>query len=191
MAYIQPHSMLSLHSTERVPLISKCIAENSESQLGVGIPNHFEVAPFCLCGFIANSSHGPRTSGGCRGEFVCDGVEKVVCDHMGGGTTYCECKPGTLPPNPEPHPVSMLPQVWMRPTADGGAAVVLHNPHDNATAAITVDFTAVPKVSWTSTTSLEVRDLWKHVSVGSATGQYTATGVAPHGSVFLKLTKAA
>jgi len=133
------------------------------------------------------------TDGGCRGEFVCDGVEKVYCDLEGGtsGRHVCACKPGSEPsPKPPHHEVSQIPQVWMRPTSDGGAAVVLHNPHANATASITVDFTKVPTRGWTATTALAVRDLWAHKSVGSATGKYTATGVEPHGSVFIKLTKA-
>ena len=77
----------------------------------------------------------------------------------------------------------------MRPTADGGAAVVMHNPHDNATASITVDFTEVPTRGWTTTTELSVRDLWDHDAVGKHAGKYTAAAVPPHGAVFVKLTE--
>ena len=144
--------------------------------------------------FGCNADKTMWTDGGCRGVFVCDGVEDVICADDGAGKHTCQCKPGIKPPPgppPSHHHVSVIPQVWMRPTADGGAAVVMHNPHDKATASITVDFSTVPTRGWTATTALEVRDLWKHASVGSATGKYTATAVAPHGSMFFKLTKAA
>jgi alpha-galactosidase len=128
------------------------------------------------------------TSEGCRGVFVCDGVENVICDEDGDGKHTCKCKPGLKPP-PNQHHGSVIPQVWMRPTADGGAAVVMHNPHDNATASITVDFTAVPMRGWTTTTQLLVRDLWEHEAVGKHSGKYTAAAVPPHGAVFVKLTE--
>lgn len=84
---------------------------------------------------------------------------------------------------------SLALQVWLRPLANGAAAVVLHNPGDSK-ASITVSFSQVPKNGWTAHTSLEVRDLWRKASMGTATGQYTAKDVPSHGSVFLKLTPA-
>eukprot|EP01043_Picozoa_sp_COSAG02_P033970 COSAG02_NODE_2349_length_9084_cov_12.922315_4_plen_139_part_00 len=133
---------------------------------------------------------------GCRGQFVCDGVEEVNCptDHEGSGRHECECKPDIKPWSPHHggHAThgSVIPQVWMRPTSDGGAAVVLHNPHDDAAADITVNFADIPKVGWSAASKVAVRDLWAHAAVGSATGKYTATGVPAHGSAFIKLTKA-
>jgi hypothetical protein len=132
------------------------------------------------------------TNNGCRGMFTCEGVENVPCDQMGGGTAVCKCVTGPIPPTPpggggKSH--DSTPQVWMRPTADGGAAIVLHNPSDTQTAAITVDFTKVPKRSWTASRALSVRDLWAHASLGSATGKFTSKPIAPHSSMFLKLTK--
>ena len=137
--------------------------------------------------FGCNPDKTMWTSDGCRGVFVCDGVEKVICADDGAGKHTCQCKPGVEPP--PSHHGSVIPQVWMRPTADGGAAVVMHNPHDNATASITVDFTAVPTRGWTATTSLSVRDLWQHAAVGKHTGKFTAESVPPHGAVFFKLTE--
>ena len=82
------------------------------------------------------------------------GVESVICAASGGGTHLCECKPGKMPSpgSPPGPPISTTPQVWMRPTADGGAAVVLHNPHDTASATITVDFATVPTRGWVGPT---------------------------------------
>ena len=68
--------------------------------------------------------------------------------------------------------------------------MVLHNPHDDAAADITVSFADIPKVGWSATSKAAVRDLWAHAAAGSATGKYTAKAVPAHGSAFIKLTKA-
>ena len=46
----------------------------------------------------------------------------------------------------------------------------------------------VPKRSWGASTTVSVRDLWEHASVGKATGKYTSAPIVPHGSMFFKLT---
>ena len=115
------------------------------------------------------------TSSGCRGDFTCNGIE-TKCDVMGSGKHVCEC---AAPPA----------HVWVRPLKGGGAAVVLHNPNEQA-AAITVKFSDVPKRSWGDGTLLKVRDLWEGKDVGTSTGQYTAESVPKHGSVFVTLTPA-
>jgi hypothetical protein len=149
-------------------------------------------APGVSFGCFANKTMW--TSAGCRGVFSCGGVDSVVCDvydtdktHL---THHCPCKGGTVPPAPPAHHGAKdpTPQVWMRPTADGGAAVVLHNAQDSATAKITVDFTKIPKRGWSAGSSLKVRDLWAHAELGAATGKFTSAAIPPHGSMFLKLT---
>ena len=114
---------------------------------------------------------------GCRGAFKCNGLE-TVCDVLHSSNATCTC--GDVPPGQGEA------QVWLRPTADGGAAVVVHNPGAGAVD-ITVSFADVPKRSWGAQTALKVRDLWEASDVGSATGSYTAKAVRPHASVFLKL----
>ena len=94
------------------------------------------------------------TDGGCRGVFTCNGVEHVVADRMSSYRHEYKCVAGKVPAVPDAGPA----QVWLRPTADGGAAVVLHNPAETA-ATITVDFSKVPKRGWAGTTELQVRDL--------------------------------
>ena len=127
---------------------------------------------------------------GCRGVFTCNGQSHVVCDTMGHGKHLCPCKPGPIPPPGPPHPRpgrSGDTQVWARPTSDGGAAIALHNGFDDTAHNITVDFSTVPKRTWSKTTKLNVRDLWEKADVGATTGSYTAT-VRPHSTVMLKLT---
>mmetsp|Transcript_63206 Transcript_63206/g.87866 ORF Transcript_63206/g.87866 Transcript_63206/m.87866 type:complete len:410 (-) Transcript_63206:19-1248(-) len=127
------------------------------------------------------------TSDGCRGVFTCSGQTSVICDAMDSKWQVCKCVPGKVPPGPTPH--SKGPQVWVRPTSDGGAAVALFNGNDLLNASITVDFADVTSRSWSSTTKLNVRNMWERQSLGSATGSYTAT-VRPHFTVLLKLTPA-
>ena len=79
-------------------------------------------------------------------------------------------------------------QVWIRPTSDGGCAVVLHNPNE-ASAKITVTFGDIPKRSAWKGKMLNVRDLWAGMDLPAASGSYSAT-VPKHGSVMIKLTAA-
>eukprot|EP00039_Didymoeca_costata_P005080 m.78263 g.78263 ORF g.78263 m.78263 type:complete len:487 (+) comp12664_c0_seq2:113-1573(+) len=115
------------------------------------------------------------TKDGCRGKFMCDGV-LTECNVDGNGTHICPCKG-----------ITYTTQVWARPTADGGAAVVLYNPGDSAVS-MKVNFADIPDRQWSTSTTLKVRDLWAHEDNGTATGTYTAATVNSHGSVFLKLT---
>lgn len=116
------------------------------------------------------------TNQGCRGTFDCDGVT-VDCNVDGAGLHQCPC----TPPPPVPG------QAWLRPLQDADcAAVVLFNPNDFAHDA-SVNFADVPQRSWSSTTTVDVRDLWAGKDLGSFTGRYTASSLPVHGSVFLKL----
>ena len=73
-------------------------------------------------------------------------------------------------------------EVWARPLADGGRAVVLFN-RGAAPAAIAVDWT---EIGYPRGMKAEVRDLWAHKSLGRMAGSFSAT-VAPHGVVMVRL----
>ena len=152
------------------------------------------------------------TSGGCRGEFTCDGTD-VVCDVDGNGVHSCPCGPAanvTCVPwisdvqrevlfNAEVIAVNqdVTPQgrplvdgnlaVWARHLSDGSVAVALYNEND-ATASLSVSFAAL---GWPSGTTATARDLWAHADLGSFTDNYPATGgvsVAPHETHVVRLT---
>ncbi|MES1158290.1 MAG: glycoside hydrolase family 27 protein [Terricaulis silvestris] len=73
-------------------------------------------------------------------------------------------------------------EVWARPLAGGGRAVVLLNrsttPHQ-----ITVTW---DELNYPARLSMNVRDLWAHRSLGSAHGSFTAT-TPGHGVVMIRL----
>jgi alpha-galactosidase len=73
-------------------------------------------------------------------------------------------------------------EVWARPLADGGRAVVLFNRGEQP-AEITANWT---DLGFPSTVALKLRDLWAHKPLGNATGHFTAK-VAAHGVVMVKL----
>jgi alpha-galactosidase len=74
-------------------------------------------------------------------------------------------------------------EVWAKPLADGGRAVVLFNrsaqPAEISTQWVELGYP--PKMS------AEVRDLWAHKSVGRKTGGFAAT-VPSHGVVMVRVT---
>jgi len=78
-------------------------------------------------------------------------------------------------------------QVFAGPIMDNQWAVVLVNRDNSNTASITVTWSSL---GVDPTKSFTVRDLWAHQDLGKFTTSYTATGVAPHASVTLKLTPA-
>ena len=77
-------------------------------------------------------------------------------------------------------------QVWARPLADGGIAVILYNAnlfrvHINVT------------VEWSMlglSGSFLVRDLWARKDLGSHADRFTASDLAPHAVRFIKVTRA-
>eukprot|EP00041_Stephanoeca_diplocostata_P033003 m.1076987 g.1076987 ORF g.1076987 m.1076987 type:complete len:497 (+) comp24250_c0_seq5:69-1559(+) len=115
------------------------------------------------------------TSDGCRGEFDCAGYT-TECNVDGDGKHTCDCKNAATGGG----------QVWVRPTADGGAAVALHNGGTVALK-LTVQFDTITGRSWTAGTELAVRDVWAHADVGVSTGSYSAV-VRSHGTEMFKLT---
>ena len=129
----------------------------------------------------SSKAPGIWVAGGCRALFECYGTPNVLCESQGADVPSrdnmtCSCDP----------PAS---QVWVRPlasNANSSVAALLVNAGDSARD-VTLDFEEIH--GWTSATVAEVRDLWKHADVGSATGRYHAQGVPPHGSVFLRLDK--
>ena len=73
-------------------------------------------------------------------------------------------------------------EVWSKPMADGGRAVLLFN-RGGARATITADWNAL---SLPRSVRMQVRDLWAHREVGWHQGSYAAD-VAPHGVVMVRL----
>eukprot|EP01084_Bolivina_argentea_P002904 5415_1 len=79
-------------------------------------------------------------------------------------------------------------QVWGRILNKTSAAVALINIDDNSHG-ITVEFSKL-SMGWNNSTKVNVRDLWAHKNIGTATGSY-ATQVVAHGNFFGTLTLAA
>lgn len=77
-------------------------------------------------------------------------------------------------------------EVWARPLADGGRAVLLFN-RGKAPATIAV---AWPELDYPATLSLGVRDLWAHRSLGQARGRFEAR-VPAHGVVMVRIAPGA
>ncbi|GAA0328606.1 hypothetical protein GCM10009087_43510 [Sphingomonas oligophenolica] len=73
-------------------------------------------------------------------------------------------------------------EVWARPLANGGRAVLLLN-RGEAPADIAVDW---PELGYPRTIAADGRDLWAHKPLGRLKGRYAAT-VAPHGVVMISL----
>ena len=75
-------------------------------------------------------------------------------------------------------------QVWSKQLGEPSAAIVLYNS-GNSAHSITVDFSKIPNMEWTSNTKLALRDLWAGKDLGSFTGKYTGDNIAAHGVMFL------
>lgn len=73
-------------------------------------------------------------------------------------------------------------EVWARPLADGGRAVLLFN-RGSAPAAITATWA---ELGYPKGLTLQARDLWAHKPLGRVAGSFSAT-VAPHGVVMVRL----
>ena len=74
-------------------------------------------------------------------------------------------------------------EVWSRPLADGGRAVILFN-RGTAPAEIAVDWA---EIGYPRTIAAEVRDLWAHKSLGRMKGRFAAK-VEPHAVVMVRVT---
>jgi alpha-galactosidase len=74
-------------------------------------------------------------------------------------------------------------EVWSKPLADGGRAVVLFN-RGSQPVEIAAKWT---ELGYPAKMSAEVRDLWAHKSLGRKTGGYSAT-VPSHGVVMVRVT---
>eukprot|EP01116_Phalansterium_solitarium_P014869 TRINITY_DN3275_c0_g1_i1.p1 TRINITY_DN3275_c0_g1~~TRINITY_DN3275_c0_g1_i1.p1 ORF type:complete len:432 (+),score=138.54 TRINITY_DN3275_c0_g1_i1:122-1417(+) len=70
--------------------------------------------------------------------------------------------------------------VWARHLHNKCAAIVLLNHGDVDAQDVTVRFADVPEMAWRSDSTLVVRDLWAHESLGSAKSSFTAKGLQPH-----------
>ncbi len=81
-------------------------------------------------------------------------------------------------------------EVWSKPLAGGGAALLVLN-HDPAAAVdVTVDLAAVPLLACGTggAAACHVRDIWAHADAGTAAGAFAAKAVGSHDSVFVTLT---
>jgi alpha-galactosidase len=74
-------------------------------------------------------------------------------------------------------------EVWSKPLADGGRAVVLFNRGPQS-AEIAAKWT---ELGYPSKMSAEIRDLWAHKSLGRKAGGFSAT-VPSHGVVMVRVT---
>lgn len=150
------------------------------------------------------------TSGGCRGEFTCNGDEDVVCDIDGGGNNTCACKADTscvawisdlqrsilfneeviainqdLTPQGRPVVDEDL-TVWARTLSDGSVAVALYNEKDDA---VQIGFNS-SAIGLGDKTKFTVRDLWEKKDLGTFDGDFPAVDVQPHQAWALRVTKA-
>lgn len=73
-------------------------------------------------------------------------------------------------------------EVWSKPLADGGRAVILFNRGAEATS-IAVDWT---ELGYPATLKAQVRDLWAHKDLGKQTGHFVATAPS-HGVVMVRI----
>jgi alpha-galactosidase len=73
-------------------------------------------------------------------------------------------------------------EVWSKPMADGGRAVLLFNRGETP-AVVTADWNTL---GLPSTVKMQLRDLWAHKNLGRRSGSYKAE-VAPHGVVMVRL----
>jgi alpha-galactosidase len=77
-------------------------------------------------------------------------------------------------------------QVWSKTLSGTNTRAVALLNRGTATASITVQWTALGIPAGGAT----VRDLWSHTDLGTFSGSYTASSVASHGVVMLKVTTA-
>jgi alpha-galactosidase len=73
-------------------------------------------------------------------------------------------------------------EVWMRPLADGGRAVVLLN-RASRPQTITANWA---DLGFAAALKLKVRDLWRHEDMGARQGGYSAD-VAPQSAVMIRV----
>lgn len=121
---------------------------------------------------------------GCRALFTCYGTKNVNCESAGEqypdrSNVTCSCNPPSS-------------QIWVRPLkGDSEIAVLLLNAADS-TRNITFsfdDYTTQQSQYGTVETgrSGTVRDVWKGKDLGTFWHNFTARGVMPHASTFLKV----
>jgi hypothetical protein len=201
--------------------IMNCTAPNSPPvpNGSVALVEQLSKSP-CIEGasFGLNASNATMwTAAGCRGVFLCDGVN-ITADANGTGTHEYVCVAPSGPVtctgwlsdlqkeimlNTEVLAINQdsTPQgtpivagdltVWARWLSDGSAAVAFYNEND-APASISVNFAALGG-GWSASTRAAARDLWAHADLGTFTGRYPASGsvaVAPHETHLVRLTPA-
>ena len=78
--------------------------------------------------------------------------------------------------------------MWGRELKDGWALLFFNN---NGTKTVDIECYSAcwSKMSFPANEEVNIRDLWQHRDIGTATTGYTAKEVAPDASVLLKITK--
>eukprot|EP01084_Bolivina_argentea_P123815 219414_1 len=79
-------------------------------------------------------------------------------------------------------------QVWAKQLDKNSAAIVLYN-YGTEAHSITVDFSSIPGLKWTSVTKLELKDLWYGKDLGTFTGSYTNGSVHYHSVQLIQATE--
>jgi len=150
------------------------------------------------------------TDKGCRGEFICNGLN-TTCDLDGQGRHFCSCGPpgpAKCQPwisdlqkeilfnkeiiainqdvTPQGRPVKDGDMtLWTRQLSDGSVAVALYNEEDQPQH---IGFDAAT-IGLGSGQRFSARDLWKHVDLGTFDGKFAPMQVEPHQSVMLRVHK--
>eukprot|EP01052_Picozoa_sp_SAG31_P010089 SAG31_NODE_542_length_14269_cov_7.826253_17_plen_161_part_00 len=95
--------------------------------------------------------------------------------------------PRVAPPSDraEPKGSSVTAQLWSKPLADGGVAVILFNRRLTPISGWTFDFR---DVGLSASSAVSIRDLWSHTDNGTHTSSFKSLLVEPHGVVALRLS---
>ena len=78
-------------------------------------------------------------------------------------------------------------QVWQKPLADDGVAVVAYNFNVSGPLPVTVDF---DDVGFSAATPVQVRDIFAKAVLGTFTGRFVTAAIPTDGTGFYKLTAA-
>ena len=97
-----------------------------------------------------------------------------------------ETKAGVLNYYHDCNGASKICQVWTRQLNVSGTIAVAAVNIDDTEHEIVIDFSKLG-MGWSSSTKVNIRDLWQHKDIGSVTGLYNVQ-VEAHGNFFAKLT---
>jgi len=110
------------------------------------------------------------TDGGCRGTFVCNGVEIYAYDDFGDSHHEWSCE-------------EVAPEAWVRKLSDGDWAVAL--PYlSNEPGELSL---CLKTIGWPYGNMAHARDVWKKEDLGSFS-EYITFQMEPHDTVLLRLS---